>query len=293
MSKFKKIIKKSELKSKLIPERDLASIKVLKKAIKESSVLVTCMGLYNHGKSTLLNTLIKDFEHKTFKTADVRETAENKKVIYGDITFVDTPGLNAKENDNKRVFDAVKESDINLFVHNVSTGEFAKVEIEFLQNIKKHWNNPKEFIARTLFVLTRTDTVSEEDITTTQRRMQQQIQEIFGVTATLIAISAITYTKGMIESKKLLVKKSNVEELENLLTSLKDNYKSSIVKTKRERLDRLYNELIKNFNSKIQKNKLIISQKKRELKKLEKDFSHDIKNIETTLLNIYIQLEEL
>ena len=287
MSKFKQIAGKSKRQSKYISSAELESIKLLKKAIKESTVLVTCMGLYNHGKSTLLNTLIKDFEHKTFKTADVRETAENKKVVYGDITFVDTPGLNAKENDNKRVFDAVKESDINLFVHNVSTGEFTKVEVEFLHNIKKHWSNPKEFIDRTLFVLTRTDTASEEDIAITKQRMQQQIQEIFDTSATLIAVSAKSYTKGMLENKKLLVKKSNVEELENSLTSLKDNYKSSIVKTKKERLERLYDNLIKKLSSKVQTNKLEVAQTKRELDKIQNGLNSDIKNIEQTLSNYY------
>ena len=287
MSKFTKVSNKAKVKNKYISHNELDSIKVLKKAIKESSVLVTCMGLYNHGKSTLLNTLVKDFEHKTFKTADVRETAENKKVVYGDITFVDTPGLNAKDYDDKRVMDAVKESDINLFVHNVSTGEFTKVEVDFLHNIKKHWSNPKEFIQRTLFVLTRTDTTSEEDITTTQQRMQQQIQEIFGVSANFIALSAKSYTKGMLESKKLLVKKSNVEELENALTTLKDSYKTSILKTKKERLERLYDNLIKKLSSKVQTNKLEVTQTKRELEKIENGLHSDIKNIEQTLSNYY------
>lgn len=290
MSKFTKVSNRAKVKNRYISQNELDSIKVLKKAITESTILVTCMGLYNHGKSTLLNTLLKDFEHKTFKTADVRETAENKKVVYGDITFVDTPGLNAKDNDNKRVFDAVKESDINLFVHNVSTGEFTKAEVEFLHNIKKHWSNPREFIERTIFVLTRTDTASEEDIAITKQRMQQQIQEIFGVRATFIAVSAKSYTKGMLESKKLLVKKSNVEELDNSLKSLKDSYKISIVKTKKERLDKLYNNLIKKLSTKVQTNKLEITQTKRELSKIEDGLYSDMKNIEQTLFNYYARL---
>jgi len=290
MSKFTKIATKSKLQSKYISKGELESIKLLKKAIKESTVLVTCMGLYNHGKSTLLNTLVKDFEYKTFKTADVRETAKNKKVVYEDITFVDTPGLNAKDNDNKRVFDAVKESDINLMVHNISTGEFTKVEVEFLQNIKKHWSNPKEFIERTIFVLTRTDTANEDDILATQKRMQQQIQEIFGVSATLIAVSAKTYTKGMLENKKLLIKKSQINELEKLLISLKDTYKSSILKTKKERLSKLYDSFIAKLSSKVQTNKLAITQSQRELRIFESNLNSDISNIEMTLTNYYNRL---
>ena len=290
MSRFKDAASSLKAKEKYITKEELDSIEVLKKAIKESNILVTCMGLYNHGKSTLLNTLIKDFEHKTFKTADVRETAQNKKVVYEDIIFVDTPGLNAKDYDNKRVMDAVKESDINLFVHNVSTGEFTKVEVDFLQNIKKHWKNPKEFIERTLFVLSRTDTASEEDVESTKKRVQQQIQEIFGASATIVGVSAKSYTKGMLEDKKLLVKKSNVDTLQNILMDLKNAYKSLIVTTKKERLERIYDNLINNLNSKVQTNKLEISQSQRELQRLEDGFNSDISNIKTTLANHYARL---
>ncbi len=293
MSKLKKAINSAKVKSKYISSKELEEISTLKKAIQESSVLVTCMGLYNHGKSTLLNTLIKDFEHKTFEAADERKTAQNKKVTYGDITFVDTPGLNARDNDNKRVFDAVKESDINLFVHNVSTGEFTKVEVEFLQNIKKHWKNPQEFIERTIFILSRIDTVDDEVVEQTKERMQQQIKEIFGIEAIFVGVSAKSYTKAMLEDKKILAKKSNIDTLNSILTELKESFKESIVKTKKERLERLYDELIKNLSSKIEKNKLDISQMKREVSKIEQNFATDIQNIENTLLNKYKQLEDI
>ncbi len=277
-------------KSKYISSKELEEINTLKKAIKESSVLVTCMGLYNHGKSTLLNTLIKDFEHKTFETADERKTAKNKKVVYGDITFVDTPGLNARDNDNKRVFDAVKESDINLFVHNVSTGEFTKVEIDFLQNIKRHWKDPKEFIQRTIFILSRIDTVNNEIVEQTKERMQQQIKEIFGIKAIFVEVSAKSYTKAMVENKKLLAKKSNIDTLNSIILELKDSFKDSMVKTKKERLKRVYNDFIKRLSSKIEKNKLEISQLQREVVKMEYSLNSDIKTIENTLSSFYNRL---
>ena len=277
-------------KNKYISPKELEEINILKKAIKESSVLVTCMGLYNHGKSTLLNTLIKDFEHKIFETADERKTDKNKKVVYGDITFVDTPGLNARDNDNKRVFDAVKESDINLFLHNVSTGEFTKVEIDFLQNIKRHWKDPKEFIQRTIFILSRIDTVNNKIVEQTKERMQQQIKEIFGIEAIFVGVSAKSYTKAMLEDKKLLAKKSNIDTLNSILLELKDSFKDSIVKTKKDRLKRVYDELIKRLSSQIEKNKLEISQLQREIVKQEDSLNSDIKTIENTLSSFYNKL---
>ncbi len=241
------------------------------------------MGLYNHGKSSLLNVLLEDFDHKTFKIADVRETAKNKKVKHNDIIFVDTPGLNAKDNDNKRVMDAVQESDINLFVHNVTTGEFAKKEIEFLQTVKKHWKNPQEFIDRTIFVLSRCDGADENDIQATQRKMKQQIKEIFSSNSSFVDVSAKSYTKGMLEDKKLLVKKSNINTLVQKLDELKNTLQDSIVKTKKERLVKVYSNLIDKLNNKIQQNMLNMTELNRELKRVDDNFNEDIRKIENTL----------
>lgn len=293
MSKLGKKLIAIESKYKYISKKEQENISILKNAIEETNVLVTCMGLYNHGKSTLLNTLVNDLEHKTFKTADVRETSKNKKFQLDDIVFVDTPGLNAQDNDDKRVMDAVKESDINLFIHNVTTGEFAKKEIEFLQTVKKHWKNPQEFIDRTIFVLSRCDGASESDVQATEKKMRQQIQEIFSSNSSFVAVSAKTYTKGMIEDKKLLVNYSNIDTLKQQLINLKDSLKNSIVETKKERLSSLYDDLIEKLNAKVQRNTLEIFQVTKEKKKLDSAFDKEINNIKNTLSNMYRELGEV
>jgi len=205
MSKLEKFLTKDEI----------ASLKNMQKAIHENQITVTCVGLYNHGKSTLLNVLIKDFEYKTFKTADVRETTLNKTVIYNDIKYVDTPGLNAQYDDDKKVMEAIENSDITLFVHTIATGEFNKKEIEFLNNIKKYWKNPQEFMERTIFVLSRIDNISNsEDIENTSNKMQEQIKDIFDSECLIIPISSTDYTDGMVENEEELISESNIKILE-------------------------------------------------------------------------------
>jgi len=281
----------SELVNKYLTKADIASIEILKKAIKSDTITITCMGLYNHGKSTLLNTLIKDFEYKTFKTADVRETSVNKTVELDNIKFVDTPGLNARVHDDKRVMDAIKESDINLFVHTVTTGEFVEKEMEFLHNVKNHWKSPQEFIDRTIFVVTRIDKASNEiDITKTVEKMSSQISEIFNSEATIIPVSAVRYTKGHVESKNLLIKKSNIEALEKSMGDLSNEILSSIRETRRVRLENKYADLIRRFSSKFQENKLEITKQKRERKKYHNSLNKDITTIESTLKNMYSKL---
>jgi len=293
MSKFKDAKESASLKKKYLASHNIQALKDLKLAIEENNIVVTCMGLYNHGKSTLLNALIKDFENKTFKTADVRETSANKTIQYGNIKFVDTPGLNAKKHDDKRVMDAIKESDINLFVHTVTTGEFVEKEIEFLHNVKKHWKNPQEFIDRTIFVVSRVDKANnEEDIANTIKKMSKQILDIFNTNATIISVSATRYTKGKLENKKLLVKKSNIEILEEMIKNFSDEVSESIRETRKKRLENKYDNLIKQLSSKVQINKLEISKQKRAQKQYLIALNNDIKTIESTLKNMYSKLEE-
>lgn len=281
----------SKLMKKYLSTADIQLLTTLKKAIAEDKTTVTCMGLYNHGKSTLLNTLIKDFEHKTFKTADVRETALNKTVEYENISFVDTPGLNAQEYDDKRVMDAIKESDINLFVHNLTTGAFIAKEVEFLSTIKRYWLNPKEFIDRTIFVVSRLDQENNEgDIEKTIEEMKKQVFEIFNLEANIIPVSAKNYTKGKKEDKNILIKKSKITELEGLINNLSADLSKSIKETRQARLNNQYNNLIRKLTSKVQGNKLEISKQKQAEKEYRNSLNNDIQKIEDTLQNMYSRL---
>jgi len=282
----------SILLNKYLTKADIKSLELLKKSIQENRVNVTCTGLYNHGKSTLLNVLIKDFEHKTFKTADVRETSVNKVVNHKNIQFVDTPGLNANKNDDKRVMDAIKSSDITLFVHNITTGEFNKKEIEFLDNIKSHWKNPAEFIGRTIFVLSRIDeAISGDDIEKTMVKMKRQIKEIFGSECTMVPVSAIEYTDGMVDNENELIEISNIPVLEEKLKYLSEQSLEKIRETKIQRLSNKYDDLIRKFSTKVQINKLEISKLSSEKQRIDKALNTDISKIEDTLKNKYDSLE--
>ncbi len=275
-------------------KRDLKVINDLKSSIEDDEIVVTCMGLYNHGKSSLLNALIKDFKQATFKTADVRKTTRSKKVKYKNLIYRDTPGLNAQKNDDKRVMDAVKQSDINIFVHNVNTGEFVAKEMEFFHRIKKYWDNPIEFIERTIFVLSRIDEAnSMDDIENTALKIQQQIQEVFSINIQVIPLSSKDYIDGMVEDEKELVEESMVPVLEKTIIRLSDNLKESIQQTKQNRLLNHYDNLIKNLKGRLEEQKLELSKLTKEQKKIANAFQKDIGKIETTLQQKYKILREV
>ncbi len=283
----------SILINKYLSFEDIENIEILKKSISNQLVNITCMGLYNHGKSSLLNALIKDFDEETFKTADVRETITSKSFEYGKINYIDTPGLNAEEYDDKRVYDAVKESDINIFVHTVTTGAFVEKEIEFLNKIKNNWENPLDFINRTIFVLSRVDKIeNEKDINFTIDEMNNQINRIFNIKPLIISVSALRYKKGNIENKNILIKRSNLQLLEHIINELIEKFKQSILETRKERLQNIYDELIKKSNSKFQEKKFELSKQKNIREEFLRNLSEDFVQIEDTLKNMYKRLGE-
>lgn len=275
-------------------KKELSSIEQIKQTLQNEKVKITSIGLYNHGKSTLLNALIDDLEEQTFKTADVRETSKNKEVVYENFTFVDTPGLNAKKHDDKRTFDAIKSSDINLFVHNVNTGELNEAEIDFLETIQENWENSSQFLDRTLFILSRIDNISnEEDINLAKEKINKQLFEIFQVESTIIPISAKRYIKGKKENKKLLVGKSKISELKESMNELYLKFEAEIKQTKIQRLEKKYNQFIEKIKSTIEENKLTINQLQNEEKKFTESLEKDINRVETLLQQKYEKVKEI
>lgn len=273
---------------------EMTSLKNLKKAIHENQVTVTCVGLYNHGKSTLLNVLIKDFEYKTFKTADARETTLNKSILYNGIKYVDTPGLNAQDKDDEKVMEAIQNSDITLFVHTITTGEFNKKEIEFLNNVKQYWKNPQEFIERTIFVLSRIDNIeNSEDIEKTSKRMKEQIKDIFDSDCLIVPVSAIDYAEGVVENEEELIFGSNIYVLKEAIYFLSEKSKEAILKTKIKRFEDKIDELQLKLNTKLQLTQKKLKKLKNKQAKKDKELEEDITKIENTLKSMYQRLEAI
>lgn len=274
---------------KNISIEDVESFVSMEKAMKENQITVTAVGLYNHGKSTLLNVLIKDFELKTFKTADARETSANKTIKYKDINYVDTPGLNANEYDDKILLKAIENTDIILFIHNITTGEFNKKEIEFLKKIKETDVSSKEFIERTVFVLSRIDGLeNSEDIKRTQEKMMNQINSIFYSYPIIVPVSASRYLKGILEKKQIMIKKSNIELFEKRISQLKIKLEKSIKERKENRFKDKCNELINKLEIQNIEIDSKINKLNNENNKIIKNFNNDIKKIEETLKNLYL-----
>jgi len=248
---------------------------------------VVCCGLYNNGKSTLLNVLIDDFEFKTFKTADIRETTASKKQKYKNITYIDTPGLNATYEDDKVVIDTIIESDINLFVHNITTGELNEKEVEFLNILKENWDK-REFINKTIFVLSRIDELENiDDIQNTKNRVNTQIKDIFGTNPTIIEVSAIDYKDGKVEDENQLIKTSGIDNLKDYISKF---IKEDIKSLKKLRIADKQKEIETKINNLLNKTEKEITKIEKSIKEHNKKLSHKIDEYSNNLISKYNQI---
>ncbi|MDI1292148.1 MAG: 50S ribosome-binding GTPase [Methylobacter sp.] len=93
---------------------------------------IIVFGKYNHGKSTFLNSWLKQ---NLFKTGDTRVTTEVQahKDEENNIIWVDTPGLDANIKDDEVAIYAIKEADIVLLVHDAVAGELDIKELDFIK----------------------------------------------------------------------------------------------------------------------------------------------------------------
>ena len=282
-----------KLMEKYLSESNIKTLISLKEALQEDKVTVACMGLYNHGKSTLLNALIGDLESNTFKVADIRETSKNKKIPYNNIYYLDTPGLNANDEDDKQVMEAIKKADIVIFTHNINTGGLVEAEKIFLQKINKYWKNPKSFLDRSIFVLSRIDNINDKnDIDKTSKEIATQIKEIFNYQQhKIIPVSANDYIDGLKYNENELIIDSNIDSLIENINYLSERSKIDIFNTKNERLNKQYSELYFKLNNRIEENKNKIYELENKQKIFNKNLKIDIKKIEDTLGNMYASLK--
>ena len=276
----------------LLEDQQQLELNQLIDSLQRMETRIVSIGLYNHGKSSLNNVLVGDLHNKTFKVADIRETRDIKAVQVNDRMYVDTPGLNANKQDEEIVNQEAKTADIILFVHNITTGELSKKEVDALHQLKSNYADPQDFINKTYFVITRIDRVeNKQDIQECINKIQQQIRTIFNTHyGKIISVSATQYAKGLRENKSLLVEKSNIPLLQESLEQLINDSQESIKQTKLTRLENMFEQLNHAIETKIKNKQTQLNQFHEKSNKMKMQFEQDIKQIEQILTAKYESL---
>lgn len=131
----KNILEQANLSSERIQELDhiFLQLKKCKSKPLHSIPHIVCTGIYNAGKSTLLNAIL-DVQH--FPTGDIPTTKSVASYDAGYSVYLDTPGLNANDVDDTETTQAYRSADITLFVSNAQNGGITKAESQWLQTLK-------------------------------------------------------------------------------------------------------------------------------------------------------------
>ena len=215
-------------------------------------VKIAVAGRMNHGKSSLLNSLIGD---DIFNVQDIRETTTNSRYeLFEDVLLVDTPGLDANINDDAIANVAYESSNIILFVHNYNVGDFHKGELEALKRIAD-FHNSEAFSDRFILVLTGKDAVTDQnDRELIKLKLLKDIKEFCGLqNFPIFEVSNTTFMKGNSENKEKLITYSGIPTLLEYITSKIKELKPLRTKQTIEKIRNiqsiaihLFNEILKN-----------------------------------------------
>lgn len=214
-------------------------------------VKIAVAGRMNHGKSSLLNSLIGD---NIFKVQDIREiTANSRYELFEDVLLVDTPGLDANINDDAIANVAYESSNIILFVHNYNVGDFHKGELEALKRIAD-FHNSEAFSDRFILVLTGKDAVTDQnDRELIKLKLLKDIKQFCGLqNFPIFEVSNTTFMKGKSENKEKLITYSGIPTLLEYITSKIEELKLLRTKQTIERIRNIQSIAIHLFNEILQ-----------------------------------------
>ncbi|MGC2855912.1 GTPase [Novispirillum sp. DQ9] len=198
-----------------LPEGDPLAAQLLQLLDPEEEPLrVTVCGLFNAGKSSLLNSLTDQLE--TFATGAARTTRAAQSLRHQGFLFVDTPGLDADEEDDREAWEALAQADVLLFLHDPGTGELHQQEVDFLSGLATLPGTRGSLPDRLVLVLSRLEQ-HEHCIDILSETISAQVAGIFGVLPATFHISNTRYQKGVREGEEIFIERSGIPALRNYL----------------------------------------------------------------------------
>lgn len=263
-----------------------------KLAANDEGLRIAACGVYNAGKSSLLNVLANQFGDgsETFKTGPVRETSEVSELRLPDVTLIDMPGIDGARNDDEAAWEGVLGGDCYLYVHRLISTEFEQSELAFLNLLRKKVQGLDQ---RLVLVISQIDEVADRDEIC---RRQDSIKETFGKTIGfepkwVFPVSVNRFKRGMLENKPSMVRASGIVELQawmnDISTTLSqaqwESFRTDRFKTERDALALQIKDLAYSLDKEVRQS---MAHLERQEKAFEQAVKSLVQNIKQSLKNI-------
>lgn len=204
-------------------------------------------GIYNAGKSSIINELIKE---DRAKVADKPTTDEVTYYEWNGYKIADTPGVGAPIEHEQVTNNHLKQADVVLFVMS-TTGSNEKAE---------NYTRMKDIVdsgKKVIIILNDKNGdlgVNDETIQTIKMQVAENMRKVnipdVEKKYCIVVVNADRAKKGRIESKPGLIQKSNISELERIiLTELKSTDKFQVLKNIVTEIDKNISNIINTLQS--------------------------------------------
>ena len=200
------------------PGRDAEISRLEQLADSDRPPVVTVLGKFNHGKSSLLNELIGV---SVFAVSDARQTTQLDALEQDGVRWLDAPGLDAdvmSEDDRLALRGTWEVADIRLFVHSVREGELDGSEQALVTDLAADATHSRR---AALVVLTQIDQVDDHPLvrlssmTNVERIVRDQVGSL-----EVFPVSATRYKRGREDGKQLMIEKSGMRALKRRITQV-------------------------------------------------------------------------
>ena len=234
-------------------------------------------GVMNHGKSSLLNSLL---DSDVFPVQDIRTTTENKSERwFDDVYLVDTPGLAAEGSDDAAAYAGYRRANFILFVHKTEVGELHKNEIDAINAIKSFFDSADFFWRHFCLVLTSLDAYAKNDadLNTIREKSLVDIEtNCGGANFPVFIVSNTRYQKGRAENKAKLVELSGIPELRAFLQQNVPVWRDENSFIRLESITREKNTFVEMLGVERQNVMGIIDRKTADLQSAQNDFIQEV-----------------
>ena len=175
----------------------------------ERELRVAVYGLLKAGKSSLLNVLTGHYsaDDEVFKTGVVRATVENKSYSHDGITYRDTPGLDANDDDTQEARSGVEDVDVLMFVHN-ARWELDGTEMQYLSECARRMGSRVN--SDMLLILSQID--QSPEYLKVKEVVEGQLREL-NIHPQIFCVSSTLFARGTLENKPPLANMSNISSL--------------------------------------------------------------------------------